>query len=98
MIFDESLFAHLVNLLERVHFLLELENSIFQHLDVELILAFPTGLPHNIHSHLCPIPFLDLTLAFVALALVVLLNVPGVVMFGPLEGRGVVGCRKMYFG
>jgi hypothetical protein len=96
VIFDESLLAHLVDLLEGVHFFLQLEDSIFEHLDIELILALPARLPHDIDSHFRPIPLLDLPRAPVALALVVLLNVLGVVMLRPLEdSRMVVSSRKV---
>lgn len=97
MVFDEGLLAHLVDLLQRVHLLLQLEDSIFQHLDVELILAFTPRLPHDVGAHLRPVPLPYLPRPPLALALVVLLDLPGVVVLGPLEGSGMVGRSGLNF-
>jgi hypothetical protein len=90
VIFDEGLLAHLVDLLQRVHLFLQLENSIFQHLDIELILALPPRLTHDVDAHLRPITFPYLPRPPMALALVVLLDVLRVVMLGPLEDSRMV--------
>lgn len=98
MVFDEGLFAHLVDLFQRIHFFLQLKDSIFQHLDIELILALPSRLAHDIHTYLRPVSLPYLPRPFMTLALVVLLNVLRVVLFRPLEqSRMVFVGRRLDF-
>lgn len=98
MIFDECLLAHFVEFLEWLHLLLQLKYSIFQHLDVELILALLTSLTHQIHTNFSPILLFYLSRSLGTLTLIIFFNVFRIVMFGPLDERCRVKCwRRLNF-